>query len=219
MPTVERSRLHVEGTADVHVVRHLLLRHGIACPIAGRLVTNVAPNVPEIAAAGDKDAVLDAIETAVPVSNGRAVGFVLDTDVAIRNRWRAVCGRLQVFGLDLPEEIPPEGFICDVAEFGARVGVWLMPDNQRRGALEQFLEDLVGEDDPLLPIAESSTTNARTEGAKFPESKHRKAVLHTWLAWQETPGLPYGSAISAHFFRDDSPAALAFVDWYRRLFP
>ena len=33
MPTVERSRLHVEGRDDVHVVKHLLLRHDIDCPI------------------------------------------------------------------------------------------------------------------------------------------------------------------------------------------
>ena len=219
MPTVERSSLHVEGTDDVHVVRHLLLRHGIDCPITGRLSDDFAPNVPQIAAAGDVQAVLDAIGTAVPVSNGRSVGFVLDADVEPRDRWRAVCGRLREFGLNLPDTIPPGGFVDTVVEYRARVGVWLMPDNQRGGAVERFLEDLVDDADSLLPIAESSTAAAQTEGAKFPEAKHRKAVLHAWLAWQQEPGLPYGSAIYAKFFRDDSPAALAFVDWYRRLFP
>ena len=32
MPTVERSRLHVECPDDVHVVTHLLLRHRIDYP-------------------------------------------------------------------------------------------------------------------------------------------------------------------------------------------
>ena len=220
MPTVERSKLHVEGTDDVHVVKHLLLRHGIDCPTKreNRPQHEFDPNVPEISAAGDKDAVLAAIGTAVPVSNGRSVGFVLDADEEPQDRWSAVCGRLRVFGLDLPDEIPPEGFVDDVAEFGACVGVWLMPDNQREGALEGFLEDLVDDEDPLLPIAETSTADALAKGARFPEGKHRKAVLHTWLAWQEDPGLPYGSAIKAKFFRDDSTAAQAFVGWYRRVF-
>ena len=31
--------------------------------------------------------------------------------------------------------------------------------------------------------------------------------------------MPYGTAIKARFFRDDSPAALAFVEWYKRVFP
>ena len=92
MPTVERSMLHVEGTDDVHIVRHLLLRHEIDCPIKGekRPTHDFPPNAPEITPAGDKDAVLAAIETAVPVSNGRSVGFVLDADEEPQDRWRAV---------------------------------------------------------------------------------------------------------------------------------
>ena len=221
MPAPERSSLHVEGTDDVHVVKHLLLRHGIDCPLSGdnRPQHAFASNVPKITAAGDKDAVLDAIGTAVLVSNGRSVGFVLDADLEPRDRWRAVCGRLREFGLHLPNEIPPEGFVDDVAEFGARVGVWLMPDNQREGALEQFLQDLVDEDDTLLELAERSTKEAGEIGAKFSKVDHQKAVLHAWLAWQKEPGLPYGTAVKARYFRHDGPAALAFVEWYKRVFP
>ena len=221
MPTVERSRLHVEGRDDVHVVKHLLLRHDIDCPIEkdSRPVREFAPSVPEIRGAHDRNAVLDSIEPAVRVSNGRSVGFLLDSDGEPRDRWRAVCDRLRVFALYLPDEIPPEGFVVDVAEFRARVGVWLMPDNRREGAVEQFLEDLVDDEDALFPIAERSTAEARRSGAELPAADHRKAVLHTWLAWQKAPGLPYGTAIKAQFFRDDSPTALAFADWYRQVFP
>ena len=221
MPTLERSQLHVEGRDDVHVVKHLLLRHCIDCPLKrdSRPAQEFAPNVPEIRGAHDRNAVLDSIEPAVRVSNGRSVGFLLDSNGEPRDQWRAVCDRLRVFDLDLPEEIPPEGFVDDVAEFAARVGVWLMPDNRRAGALERFLEDLVDDEDALFPVAERSTAEARRHGAEFPAADHRKAVLHTWLAWQKAPGLPYGTAIKAQFFRVDSPSALAFVDWYRRVFP
>jgi len=221
MPTVERSRLHVEGTDDVHVVKHLLLRHQIDCPLERdpRPGCEFAPNAPEIRGAGDWNKVLDRIEPAVRLSNGRSVGFVLDADAGPRDRWRAVCGRLQGFGLDLPDRIPLGGFVHDVAEFGARVGVWLMPDNRREGAVEQFLADLVDDNDTLLPIATRSTEEAVESGAEFPEVDREKAVLHTWLAWRKEPGCPYGTAIKARYFRDDSPSALAFVDWYRRVFP
>ena len=220
MPTVERSELHVEGRDDVHVVKHLLLRHRIDCALErdSRPAREFAPNVPEIRRAHDRNAVLDSIEPAVRVSNGRSVGFLLDSDGEPRDRWRAVCDRLRVFGLDLPDQIPPGGFVHDVGEFGARVGVWLMPDNQREGALEQFLADLVDDNDALLPIAERSTAEAAESGAEFPEVDCQKAVLHTWLAWQKEPGLPYGTAIKAEYLRVDSPTALAFVDWYTRVF-
>lgn len=93
-----------------------------------------------------------------------------------------------------------------------------MPDNRRSGALEEFLQDLIDEDNGLLQVAMDSTETAKAVGAGFPESRKNKAVLHAWLAWQETPGLPYGSAIRAQYFRDDSPAAVAFVQWYRNVF-
>ena len=66
MAAVERSSLYVEGPHDVHVVHHLLLRHGSDCPISGdkRPQRRFAANVPEITPAGDKDSVLAAIGTA-----------------------------------------------------------------------------------------------------------------------------------------------------------
>ena len=93
-----------------------------------------------------------------------------------------------------------------------------MPDNRRAGALEEFLRDLVDTGDSLLAIADRSTHHAKEEGAHFPVSAMSKAVLHTWLAWQERPGLPYGSAIRARYFGHDSAAALAFVEWFKRVF-
>ena len=93
-----------------------------------------------------------------------------------------------------------------------------MPDNQRGGALEEFLQDLINEQDPMLPLAKTSTANAKAAGASFPDSKKSKAMLHTWLAWQEEPGLPYGVAIKAKYFGNDSPVAQAFVAWYKRVF-
>ena len=45
-----------------------------------------------------------------------------------------------------------------------------------------------------------------------------KAVLHAWLAWQQRPGRPYGTAITARYIGHDSPAALRFVEWFQRVF-
>lgn len=219
MATPERPSLHVEGVDDVHTIKHLLSRHGFNCPTSElRKEDKFSENVPLIKAAGDKDKVLAAMETAVPVSNGRSVGFVLDADEVPENRWQAVRNRLGKFELDLPDSMPQDGFVDDIAALKVRVGVWLMPDNQRSGALEDFLQDLVREEDPLYPIAICSTEKARANGAGFSESSRNKAVLHAWLAWQRTPGLPYGTAVSAEYFRVDSPAALAFVEWYKELF-
>ena len=95
--------------------------------------------------------------------------------------------------------------------YGVRVGVWLMPDNRRIGALEDFLQDLIDDSDVLLPHARESTARAKAKGARFPDKDSKKALVHTWLAWQEEPGRPYGVAIKARYLRDDSDAAERFV--------
>jgi len=207
MPQEEKSVLYVEGRDDRHVIEHLLGRHGIDCSDI------------DINDSAGKDALLASVRTAVRAGTGRSAGFVLDADEVSQYRWQAVRDRLKGVGLTLPEEIPDDGFVGNATEYRTCVGVWLMPDNRRRGALEEFLQDLVPDEDSLFLHAETSTEVALEEGARFSESKRRKAVTHAWLAWQEEPGLPYGSAINAHYFRHDSDAALAFVRWFERVFP
>ena len=215
----ERSSLHVEGTDDKHAIRHLLLRHGVACPLAGEVIPDTLPAiVPEIKPAGDKDKVLAAMVPAVRFGTGHSVGFIVDADEAAANRWEAVRDRLSFLDPKPPTELPAEGFIADVPDYQVRVGVWLMPDNRASGALEHFLTDLIDENDPLLTLAYESTTAARGLGAAFPEVKHVKAVIHAWLSWQEEPGRPFGTAIKAEYFDADSPTALAFLRWFDELF-
>ncbi len=210
------SALHVEGRDDVHVIRNLLRRHDLMPE------NNAQPapaGTPEIKETSGVKSLLKAIPIAIEFASGGSAGFVLDADDELQDQWRAVCGRLDGCGLDdLPKKIPPEGFIGYSELYKARVGVWLMPDNQRSGALEQFLEDLVKDCDALLPIAEESTQRAAQSGARFPKSAQQKAVLHAWLAWQESPGLPYGAAVTAQYFGHDSPAAKQFVEWYKGVF-
>jgi hypothetical protein len=99
-----------------------------------------------------------------------------------------------------------------------QVGVWLMPDNQRDGTLEHFLRELVQVDDSLFAHARQATAGATQNGARFAIQDTPKAEIHTWLAWQETPGLPFGAAVGAHYFLHDQAIANAFVDWFKRLY-
>lgn len=215
----ERSSLHVEGTDDKHAIKHLLLRHGVECPLAGEVIPETLPaKFPEIKPAGSKDKVLDAMAQAVRFGTGHSVGFVVDADDAAANSWRAVRNRLSFLNLKPPADLPATGFVADVPDYRVRVGVWLMPDNRTSGALEHFLKDLVDKNDPLLTLAKESTASAHDLGAKFPDVKHVKAVVHAWLSWQEEPGRPFGTAIAANYFNADSQTALPFLRWFDELF-
>lgn len=157
--------------------------------------------------------------TGVKLGTGRVVGFVLDADSPLTDRWRAVRDQLREAGVESPESPPPEGFVGTSERYKSRVGVWLMPDNEHDGKLETFLQMLIEENDPLIDHATAATDQANTLGAAFADVDRLKAILHAWLAWQEEPGCPYGTAIRARFFRrHDSPAAVRFVAWFRRLY-
>jgi len=86
------------------------------------------------------------------------------------------------------------------------------------GQLEDFLGTLIPANDGCGPYAREVTRRAKELGARFPEKMLCRANVHTWLAWQETPGLPFGMAITAKYFGVDSTEARAFFDWFKRIF-
>ena len=201
------SRLYVEGPDDKHSIGHLLIRRGF-----------IPQTLPELHDSEGKPGVLKAIRVSISAGTGSSLGFVLDANDKPRQTWQSVRSRLGAVGIETPYESPIHGFFGESQEFRTRVGVWLMPDNRRTGTLEDFLRDLVTDGDPLLRHAEKSTSRAKELGARFPAKDVKKAVLHAWLAWQKKPGRPYGAAIQAHYFREDSEAAERFVAWFSRVF-
>ena len=205
----QRSRLYVEGKDDSHALLHTLAARGLPTD---------ASWFPRIKATSGVDGLLAGMEIAIRFSTGHAVGFVLDANASPNDRWRAVVSRLVSVGLTPPAAPPAAGYIDFCESFQTRTGVWLMPNNRREGALEDFLIDLIHPTDPLLSHARSATDQAHELGATFPANATRKAELRAWLAWCEEPGLPYGTAIKAGYFPHESSDSEAFVTWFRELF-
>ena len=211
--TLVQPQLLVEGTADRHALMHLLYRHGI------NLDAEDAPMAyPVVKDTEGVENLLAHMAEAVEASTRRAVGFVLDADSPLAARWTQVRNRLDSIGVDTPDHPAPEGFVGEAAEVRARVGVWLMPDNQNEGKLEDFLRAPIAEEDGLVSHAQAATDQAAQIRQRFPDADRIKAVVHTWLAWQERPGEPFGRAIQAKYFQHDSDAARAFVAWFKALY-
>lgn len=121
---------------------------------------------------------------------------------------------------DVPEEPDPAGTIVGMNQADRSwVGVWMMPDNQSPGKLEDFARRLVrAGDEGLWDHAGQSTSAAIPLGARFAPKDQIKAHVHSFLAWQEVPGVPMGLAITKRFLDADSTQAVAFVDWLCRLY-
>jgi len=209
--SLEFPALYVEGESDRHTIVHLLARHGI------NLDKELGPVVIK-PAAGDRG-VLHSMRTAARASTNLPVGFVVDADVPVSQRWQSVCQHLNELDLRLPDNVPETGFVDRSSVSKALVGVWIMPDNVTdEGKLEHLIETLVPAGDVLIDHARDSTDEAAARGAQFAGQDRVKAELHCWLAWQKEPGRPFGTALKAHFFRHDSAVALRFVGWFKHLY-
>ncbi len=208
-------RLLVEGRDDQWALINLLSRHDLDfgdekarrppqaglpfvmdCKSVEQLLVNVGP----------------AVKTC------RRVGVVLDADHPPYDRWAQVRGALERVGLRSPERPAAGGTIVPGHEEGWQVGVWLMPDNVAYGMLEDFLARLIPGEDRCWPHATDATARARELGAPLKELRATKGAMHTWLAWQDPSGQPFGTALHSRALRHDAPEALAFLQWFRRLF-
>lgn len=203
-------RLLVEGVDDQSSIVHLLKRHGYDWD-------NDSGPRPFIQQAGGVEQLLDDLSVILKGPFDR-LGILVDADVSLPNRWAQLRDRAARAGLQLPEAPLVEGTILSGLRPDSHVGFWLMPDNSSPGKLEDFLHKLVPDDDPTWAWADEAVQEARRKGARCKEIDHPKSWLHTWLAWQERPGIPFGIALQAQVFRHDTEDALRFVAWFKRLF-
>ena len=97
-------------------------------------------------------------------------------------------------------------------------GIWMMPDNQTKGILEHFLRFLVPQGSRLFEHVESSVATIPEGERRFTKLAEPKALIHTWLAWQEEPGKPLVTAITARYLDPDVPEVDVLVAWLKRLF-
>lgn len=120
----------------------------------------------------------------------------------------------------MPTTIPSDGLVLPPnVEHNPIVGVWIMPDNNTKGMLEDFLATLAKDDDKILPTVGDVLDKIEEQGINKYKSIHRaKARIHTYLAWQENPGTPMGSAITKRYLDPLSPTSRKFMEWLNRLF-
>jgi uncharacterized protein DUF3226 len=190
MPTREIPCKHegnnvllVEGIDDCHVIMSLC----------------AAQQVPETfglyECGGDKPLLSRLNALIVQPDAPRVIGIVLDADTGASNRWNAIRVKLRHYNYrfsDLPES---EGTIIEAEEPLPKLGIWLMPNNQLRGMLEDFCIEMI--EAKAREIAERAVLDAQNEGVSTFQTVHlSKAIVHTYLAWQDEPGRPLGQAIT-----------------------
>ena len=119
-------------------------------------------------------------------------------------------------GYDVPENVNLDGTIVTHDNLPT-IGIWLMPNNNIAGMLEDFCIELA--DVKTIKYIEQTVNKAKLGGhTNFKKVHYSKSVIHTFLAWQDTPGMPLGQSITAQALNADRPLANRFIKFLQTLF-
>ena len=87
-------------------------------------------------------------------------------------RWQAISDRLASVGIQTPAAPHPNGTIIEAADDMPRIGVWLMPDNQSLGELEDFVAQMIPSGDPVWPLSQDYIDGIPAVHRKSPPARH-----------------------------------------------
>ena len=221
----ENRILFVEGTDDLHTIKaicqHFKVNETFIVEVPdgeGKIPTKKARQN-EL---GGIDNVLKATRLNL-IAGSSAVarlGIVIDADEDLNLQWQKVSSILEKARYsNLPASPDSDGTIIK-QEFLPTFGVWIMPDNVlTRGYLETFLTFFVPENNKSWGKAKNCVSDLEDKPFIKTNVDHTtKAEIHTFLAWQEEPGKPFGTAITAKYLQADNPNCNKFVEWLKRLF-
>ncbi len=195
--------LLVEGKSDLHVFYNIFEKHSVKKSFK-----------PE-----SKDG--EGIYKSLPIylkTDISTLGVVIDADENINAKWDKLKNIFRKSGYTLPKHPLQSGTIVN-KDNAPTIGIWIMPDNNTNGMLEDFVKQLVPKDDLLMDYVEESLNKIEAQGLNKYRAIHKaKAVIYTWLAWQETPGTPMGLAIKKTFLDTNDELCLKFVKWVNDLY-
>ena len=148
------------------------------------------------------------------------LGILVDADGCTVSRWQEVVGELakakELQGLSdkLPETPDESGVIINTKP---RIGIWIMPNNHSPGELEDFIRELIPNEDIIWPRANYYIDGIPSEERRFKPQKETKAKIHAWLAASSRPRL-MGAAIGNGELNAEAPLAQTFYEWLYGLF-
>lgn len=204
--------LLVEGKDDLRVIPELVEKAGVPWGARGAEIVRIHET-------DGYDNMAKQFGSQLKNAGLLRIGVLVDANTDPSARWRSLCA-LVASEHALPSEPPAGGVVVPRTASGKRLGVWMMPDNSSRGMLETFLLALRPDDNhPLLAHAESTVDVARQQhGAPFLEAHRDKALMHTWLAWQDPPGRQLHDAVKQKMLDPTLPYAADFVAWFKQLY-
>jgi hypothetical protein len=201
------QKLLVEGNNDMHVVYKLCEKF------------KIEENF-EIIDCKTISKIFPILSVTVDQADIQTIGLIIDADYDLTVQWNNCRKELQKIGYEVSENPTKEGTIILTNNL-PKLGIWVMPNNQTKGMLEDFMQMLIEENDLLLPRVKIILDDLERHNLhKYKkETKRSKAELHTWLALQKEPGQTMGNAMTQKYLTNfENPVCKSFIIWLSDLF-
>lgn len=215
--------LVVEGPNDKAVIEQIVKQYNKAA--IGQITEqdNTVLDF-EIKSAGGIDEILGstygdplgAIRIDIVEPNLKIYGIVVDADQNLESRWQSLKRCIAQVGVQLPNAPDPQGTIVETVG-KPKVGVWLMPDNTNPGELEDFVAEMIPDNDPVWPMSQCYIDKIPENDRKFSNKKDQRAKVHAWLAARKNPRY-VRQAIRDGDLDVNSVLCHRFVAWLTELF-
>jgi hypothetical protein len=124
---------------------------------------------------------------------------------------------LQDFVLIQNAENHVTGLIFENGAELANFGLWVMPNNQNSGMLEDFVKTCIKTDELSLFNHAQQVVHAISE-PKFKPHHYAKAEVATWLAWQKQPGHGLYCAVKDDLLNTDHALFQELAHWLKKIF-
>ncbi|HCE2071765.1 DUF3226 domain-containing protein [Vibrio parahaemolyticus] len=202
LKTTEGPVLLTEGDNDCHVIAALCRAHSLPEGCFG------------FYSCGSDDKAITRLKLLLKsgINCPERFAIVLDADApSLASKWQSLRSILNSNGYEIPEKPSSKGTILTAAG-KPLVGIWMMPDNNLDGMLEDFCLRLAPQE--ALNLAEEYITKCKESGhATFKDAHHSKALVHSFLGTQDEPGSPLGQAITRKVLSSEEEIAKDFTNW------
>lgn len=212
------QKLIVEGN-DAISLANILMTRKMSPPKGYRKPEKFKKEFVKVA--GGKSQILAALKETLETPRINRIGIIVDADSdnstnIAKDYCDFISETLGVSNIDF--ELSESGVILNPLE-DLTIGIWIMPDNSSEGFLEHFLAELIPEGNQTWEFTKEKVNELlQTDFCEFSKIKTQKALVHTYLSWKESPGLPFGTAVHAKYFDAKSSKADAFAKWFETTF-
>ncbi|MEJ2792948.1 DUF3226 domain-containing protein [Iodobacter sp. LRB] len=215
-----KKKLLVEGESDKSFFQEFCKAHNLDLTITVSVATD------EGGYKSSKQGAINTLDILLPnLYDGKLerLALIVDADQisdgnGLNNTINQIAKKIQTYGFDPePARLPNGGLTFKHTDGLADFGLWVMPNNQDEGMLENWIEHCIHANDIALYQHAQTTVNALAT-QKFKPIRQTKAKIATWLAWQEKPGEGLYYAIDGKLLDQTAPLYAGFIAWLHHVF-